>query len=252
MPRPPMLCVGCGHRTVFSALRQLKVTVAGDIGCYTMGALPPYEASHTTFSMGASIGTAFGLERAGQERVVALIGDSTFVHAGIPALIDAVYNGSHLTLVILDNSTTGMTGGQPHPASGKSITGAEAPKLNLRAVCEASGVGQVQVVDTWDRKGVMGALRRALAYPGPAVVIAQGPCQQLPEMKFRELVPFYVDEQLCTQCEACFKVWCPAIVRNDRNFPEIVASQCTACTVCAQVCPTEAIYPYAPELQPRV
>jgi indolepyruvate ferredoxin oxidoreductase alpha subunit len=124
--------------------------------------------------------------------------------------------------------------------------------LNLRAICEASGVGQVQVVDTWDRKGVMGALRRALAYPGPAVVIAQGPCQQLPEMKYRELVPFYVDEQLCTQCEACFKVWCPAIVRNDRDFPEIVATECTACTVCAQVCPTEAIYPYAHELQPRV
>jgi len=252
MPRPPMLCVGCGHRTVFSALRQLKVTVAGDIGCYTLGALPPYEASHTTFSMGASIGTAFGLERAGQDRVVALIGDSTFVHAGIPALIDAVYNGSRLTLVILDNSTTGMTGGQPHPASGKSITGAAAPKLNLRAMCEASGVRNVQEVDTWDRKGVMGALRKALAYPGPAVVIAQGPCQQLPEMKYRELVPFYVDEGLCTQCEACFKVWCPAIVRNDRNFPEIVAAQCTACTVCAQVCPTEAIYPYAHELQPRV
>jgi len=247
MPRPPMFCVGCGHRTVFSALRQLKVTVAGDIGCYTMGALPPYEASHTTFSMGASIGTAFGLERAGQERVVAIIGDSTFVHAGIPALIDAVYNGSHLTLVILDNSTTGMTGGQPHPASGKSITGAEAPKLNLLAMCEAAGVRQVQLVDTWDRKGVMGALRTALAHPGPSVVIAQGQCQQLPEMKHRELVPFYVDEGLCTQCEACFKVWCPAILRNERGFPEIVPAQCTACTVCAQVCPTEAIYPFARE-----
>ena len=247
MSRPPMFCVGCGHRTVFSALRQLKVTVAGDIGCYTMGALPPYEASHTTFCMGASISTAVGLERAGQERVVAVIGDSTFVHAGIPALIDAVYNRSQLTLVILDNSTTGMTGGQPHPASGKSITGAEAPKLNLQAMCEASGVGQIEVVDTWDRKGVMGALRGALAHPGPAVVIARGLCQQLPEMKYREVVPFYVDEGLCTQCEACFKVWCPAILRNERNFPEIVPAQCTACTVCAQVCPTEAIYPFARE-----
>jgi len=245
LPRPPMFCVGCGHRTVFSALRQLKVTVAGDIGCYTMGALYPYEASHTTFCMGASIGTAFGLERAGEERVVALIGDSTFVHAGIPSLIDAVYNGSRLTLVILDNATTGMTGGQPHPASGKSITGADAPRLDLQAMCRACGVEQVQLADTWDRKAVLGALRKALAHPGPAVVIAQGPCQQLPEMKHRDLLPFYVDEGLCTQCEACFKVWCPAIARNDRDFPEIVADQCTACTVCAQVCPTEAIYPVA-------
>lgn len=247
MPRPPMFCVGCGHRTVFSALRQLKVTVAGDIGCYTMGALPPYEASHTTFNMGASIGTAIGLERAGEERVVAVIGDSTFVHAGIPSLIDAVYNGSRLTLVILDNSTTGMTGGQPHPAAGTSITGSEAPKLNLQAICEASGVREVQVVDTWDRKGIMGALRKALAHQGPSVVITQGLCQQLPEMKYRESVPFYVEEELCTQCEACFKVWCPAIVRNERNFPQIVPAQCTACTVCAQVCPTEAIYPFAQE-----
>ncbi|MBI5081023.1 MAG: indolepyruvate ferredoxin oxidoreductase subunit alpha, partial [Chloroflexi bacterium] len=110
LPRPPMLCVGCGHRTVFDSLKQLKVTVAGDIGCYTMGALPPYEASHTTFCMGAGIATAFGLERAGHDRTVAIIGDSTFTHSGIPPLIDAVYNGSSLTLIILDNSTTGMTG----------------------------------------------------------------------------------------------------------------------------------------------
>ncbi|MBI3763607.1 MAG: indolepyruvate ferredoxin oxidoreductase subunit alpha, partial [Chloroflexi bacterium] len=154
LPRPPMFCVGCGHRTVFDALRQLKVTVAGDIGCYTMGALPPYEASHTTFCMGASIGTAFGLERAGHERTVAVIGDSTFVHAGIPALIDAVYNGSSLTLIILDNSTTGMTGAQPHASSGKTLKGKPAPKLNLEALARSVGVQKVQVVDTWQRKEV--------------------------------------------------------------------------------------------------
>jgi indolepyruvate ferredoxin oxidoreductase alpha subunit len=241
MPRPPMFCVGCGHRTVFSALRQLKVTVAGDIGCYTMGALPPYEASHTTFSMGASIGTAIGLEQAGQERVVAVIGDSTFIHAGIPSLVDAVYNRSNLTLLILDNSTTGMTGGQPHPATGKSITGEEAPKLDLEAMCRATGVESVQAVDTWDRKAVGAAIRKAVAVKGPAVVIARGPCQRIPEMKYREFEPFFVEQALCTQCEACFKVWCPAIVRNDKDFPEIIASECTACTICAQVCPTDAI-----------
>jgi indolepyruvate ferredoxin oxidoreductase alpha subunit len=242
LPRPPMFCIGCGHRTVFAALRQLKVVVSGDIGCYTMGALPPYEAEHTTFCMGASIGTAVGLERAGHERVVAVIGDSTFIHAGIPPLIDAVYNGSNLTLVILDNSATGMTGSQPHPAAGKNAMGQPAPKLDLVAMTRAAGVEYVSVVDTWQRKEVLRTLRKALSHKGPAVVIVQGPCQQLPEMKRREIVPFVVEEELCTQCEACFKVWCPAIKRTENNFPFIVPEECTACTVCAQVCPTEAIH----------
>lgn len=241
MPRPPMFCIGCGHRTVFSALRQLKVTVAGDIGCYTMGALPPYEASHTTFNMGASIGTALGLEQAGHDRVVSVIGDSTFVHSGIPSLIDAVFNGSNLTLVILDNSTTGMTGGQPHAGSGRTLRGRPAPVLDLEAMVRAAGVDHVQVVDTWDRKQVAGGIRRALAHQGPSVMIARGPCQRLPEMRGRELVPFFVDEALCTQCDACFKVWCPAITRTPENFPVIHPVECTACTVCAQVCPADAI-----------
>jgi indolepyruvate ferredoxin oxidoreductase alpha subunit len=243
LPRPPMFCVGCGHRTVFAALRQLKVTVAGDIGCYTMGALPPYEASHTTFCMGASIGTAVGLESAGQDNVVAVIGDSTFIHSGIPSLIDAVYNGSRLSLVILDNSTTGMTGSQPHPAAGHTLDGRPAPKLDLEAMCAAAGVQHVEVVDTWDRKGIVTALRSALATPAPAVVIARGPCQQLPEIKHSLRVPYWIDESLCTKCDACFKVWCPAIVRTDPGFPFIEAADCTACTVCAQVCPVDAIYP---------
>jgi len=241
LPRPPMMCIGCGHRTVFSALRQLKVTVSGDIGCYTMGALPPYEAEHTTFCMGASIGIAVGLEHAGHERVVAVIGDSTFIHAGIPPLIDAVYNGSNLTLVILDNSATGMTGAQPNPSSGKDVLGREAPKLDLVKIVQAAGVEHVKVVDTWQRKDIFQALNKAVAYSGPAVVIAQGPCQQLPEMKRRSIIPFYVEEDLCTQCEACFKVWCPAIKRTEKDFPVIVANECTACTVCAQICPTDAI-----------
>lgn len=247
LPRPPMFCIGCGHRTVFDVLRQLKVTVAGDIGCYTMGALPPYEASHSTFCMGASIGTAFGLERAGHDRTVALIGDSTFAHSGIPSLIDAVYNGSSLTLIILDNSTTGMTGGQPHASSGKTLKGTPAPALDLEAVVRAAGVQQVKVVDTWQRKEVGRAIRSALAREGPAVVIARGPCMRLPEMTLSErgAVPYFVDELLCTKCDACFKVWCPAIARTALGFPVIDALECTACTVCAQVCPTDAIVPRA-------
>ena len=241
LPRPPMMCVGCGHRQVFHALRQLKVTVTGDIGCYTMGALPPYEAEHTTFCMGASIGNAIGLERAGHEKVVAVIGDSTFIHAGIPPLIDSVYNGSTLTLVIMDNSTTGMTGGQPHSASGVNVLGQEAPKLDLVKIVQATGVDHVTVVDTWQRKEVFRAINKAVSHPGPAVVIAQGPCQQLPEMKLREIIPFIVDEEICTKCDACFKVWCPAIKRTEDDFPVIVVNECTACTVCVQICPADAI-----------
>ncbi len=241
IPRPPMMCVGCGHRTIFAALKQLKVTVSGDIGCYTMGALPPYEAEHTTFCMGASIGVAVGLEYAGQKDTVAVIGDSTFIHAGIPPLIDAVYNKSHLTLVILDNSATGMTGSQPNPSSGKDVLGQEAPRLDLEAFCRATGAGSVEVVDTWQRKEIVNTLRRAIAYKGPSVVIARGACQQLPEMKRRNVIPFIVEEELCTQCDACFKVWCPAITRTNGNFPVIAANECTSCTVCAQVCPTDAI-----------
>ncbi len=242
LPRPPMFCVGCGHRTVFATLRQLKATVSGDIGCYTMGALPPYEAEHTTFCMGASIGTAVGLERAGQERVVAVIGDSTFLHSGIHPLIDAVYNGSRLTLIILDNSATGMTGSQPHAASGHTADGQAAPVVDLRKMVEATGVQHVATVDTWQRKEVRQAISNALKHDGPSVVIAQGPCQQLPNMKRRVIAPFVVAEDLCTKCDACFKVWCPAILRTEQGFPRITANECTACTVCAQVCPTDAIH----------
>ncbi len=241
LPRPPMFCVGCGHRVVFDVLRQLKVLVAGDIGCYTMGALPPYEASHTTFCMGASIGNAFGFRRAGHERTVAVIGDSTFVHAGIPSLVDTVYNGGKTTVVILDNGTTGMTGQQPHPAAGKTLKGTPAPRLDLEALCRAVGIQHVTVVDTWERSSVLRAIRSALAYDGPAVVIARGPCQQLPEMRGRDLVPYAVDEAVCTNCEACYKVWCPAITPGANGKPVIDPLACVACGVCAQVCVPGAI-----------
>jgi indolepyruvate ferredoxin oxidoreductase alpha subunit len=174
--------------------------------------------------------------------VIGIIGDSTFVHSGIPPLIDAVYNNSHLSLVILDNTATGMTGAQPHAASGKNARGEDAPRLDLAKMVEATGVRDVTVVDTWQRKDVFRALNHALASDGPSVVIAQGPCQQLPEMKRREIIPFIITEELCTQCDACFKVYCPAIIRTEQNYPRIVANECVSCTVCAQVCPTDAIH----------
>ncbi len=241
LPRPPMLCVGCGHRTVFEALKSLKVLVTGDIGCYTMGALPPFEASHTTFCMGASIGNAIGFTRAGVEKVVAVIGDSTFIHAGIPSLIDAVYNKTPATVIILDNNTTGMTGHQPHPGTGVTLKGEPTHKLDFAALARAVGVEYVVEVDAWERRPVYRAIRGALAHDGPAVVIVHGPCQQLPEMKYREIVPFFVDESRCIQCGVCYRVFCPALVENERGYPTIISSDCVACTLCVQMCPADAI-----------
>lgn len=241
LPRPPMLCVGCGHRTVFDVLRQLKLHVAGDIGCYTMGALPPYEASHTTFCMGASIGNAFGFRRAGHEKTVAIIGDSTFVHAGIPSLIDTVYNQENTTVIILDNGTTGMTGQQPHPGVGKTLTGTDTHALDFVALARAVGVQFVETVDVWDRKTLSQTIRDAQKFPGPAVVIAQGPCQQTPQMKARHLTPFEIDYNLCTDCGACYRTHCPAIVEGDAKLPTIVAQDCVACAVCVDYCPVDAI-----------
>ncbi len=246
-PRPPMFCVGCGHRTVFDVLAQLKLTVAGDIGCYTMGALPPYQAEHTTFCMGASIGNAIGLWRAGIERSVAVIGDSTFIHSGIPSLIDAVYHHTPITVIILDNSTTGMTGQQPHPGSGQDITGQEAPALDLEALARAVGVGYVQAVDTWDRSGIRRTILSALSHPGPAVAICRGSCQMLPEMRGRDMRPLQVISELCTECDACYRIHCPAIAPGPAAIPVIDRRACVACDVCQQLCAFDAIQPLAAE-----
>ncbi|MCC7020250.1 MAG: hypothetical protein IT332_10870 [Ardenticatenales bacterium] len=241
--RPPMFCVGCGHRTVFDALGQLRVTVAGDIGCYTMGALPPYEAEHLTFCMGASIGNAIGLLRAGVKRSVAVIGDSTFLHTGIPSLIDAVYTRTPITLLILDNGTTGMTGQQPNPVAGYDMAGVDAPVLDLEALVRAVGVKDVVVVDTWDRSAIRRAVLSALAHDGPSVAIIRGPCQLLPEMRARDLEPLVVDESLCTECNACYRIQCPAITSGPHGLPTIDAAACVTCTVCQQLCRYDAILP---------
>ena len=239
--RPPMFCVGCGHRTVFDVLGQLKFLVAGDIGCYTMGALPPYEAEHTTFCMGASIGNAIGLRRAGHERAVAVIGDSTFLHSGIPGLMDAAYTNTPITVIILDNSTTGMTGQQPNPCSGIDLSGAPAPKVDLEALSRSLGITHVVAVDTWDRSALRSAFLSAKSYDGPAVVICRGPCQLLPEMRARAIEPLTVVSELCTECNACYRIHCPSITEAGTGLPQIDPETCVTCDVCQQLCLPGAI-----------
>lgn len=248
--RPPVLCPGCPHATPFVALRQAGAVIAGDIGCYTLAALPPLEAMDTCVAMGCSIGMAAGLAASeGTTRpVVAAIGDSTFLHSGIPALIEVCYSRTDLTVVILDNGTTAMTGGQHHPATGATLHGAEAPAVDLAALCRAVGVEHVQVVDPYDVGAVHAALRRAIEFPGPAVVITNRPCVEAPA-KVRDR-PFEVVPQACIGCQLCMNIGCPSITWHDgwydgRRVVGIDTSTCTGCTVCAQMCPTDAIIPMA-------
>ncbi len=177
LPRPPVLCAGCPHRGVFSSLKELGVLVTGDIGCYTLGCLPPFDAMHTTFCMGASIGNATGFNRAGEDQVVAVIGDSTFLHAGLPSVLSAAYNQVPTTTILLDNGTTGMTGHQQHPGTGHTLKGGPAPAVDYEGLIRSLGVEHVEVVDPWDLEATEKAIKAGLAHPGPAVIIARRHCQ---------------------------------------------------------------------------
>ena len=248
--RPPVLCPGCPHVTPFLALRQLGAVVAGDIGCYTLAALSPLSAMDTCVAMGSSIGMATGLVRSGGASgpVVATIGDSTFLHAGIPALIDAVYGGVDVTVVILDNGTTAMTGGQPHPGTGTTLTGATTAAVDLEELCRAIGVEHVRVVDPYELGEVYVALEGAIAHAGPAVVITNRPCVEAPT-KVRDH-PFEVVASACIACQLCMNLACPSITWTEEWFDgrrkvDIDAGTCTGCTVCAQMCPAGAIVPLA-------
>ncbi|NLO89902.1 MAG: indolepyruvate ferredoxin oxidoreductase subunit alpha [Clostridia bacterium] len=238
--RPPVLCPGCPHRGVFYQLNKLKAVVTGDIGCYTLGALPPLSSMDTCHCMGASIGTALGLEKArGKEfarKVVAVIGDSTFLHSGITGLMDVVYNKGTITVVILDNGITAMTGHQHHPGTGYTAKNESTSKVDLEEICRAVGVKRVVTVDCYDLERLGTVLKEEMSAEEPSVVIARRPCI----LWVRERERAFAVGESCIGCGACIGLGCPAISLLG-TAAEINAQMCTGCGLCAQVCPTKAI-----------
>ena len=237
--RPPVLCAGCPHRGVFYVLSKLKLNVLGDIGCYTLGAVPPLGSMDAVVCMGASIGMAIGFDKADPEahkHSVAVIGDSTFIHSGITGLIDAVYNKAPITVVILDNRTTGMTGHQNHPATGKTIKNEPTYELDLAEVCRAVGVQSVHTVDPGDLSLLEKTVKEELAKDEVSVIIAKKPCVLLTKKLYNG---FRVNEK-CKKCKACLKLGCPAIV-NGKDGISIDVSLCTECGLCQRVCKFGAI-----------
>ena len=248
--RTPALCPGCPHRSTFYTLRKLKLYVAGDIGCYSIGALAPFNAMDTIGCMGASFSVAHGFDAAGanapKKRWVAVMGDSTFFHAGMPALANIVYNQGASTLLILDNDTTAMTGTQEHPGTGVTLQGLQTQKIDIEAVVRAMGVQDVFVVDAFDQPAVEATIKEAIAVEGrPSVVIARGPCvflDQYPERYVDE-----VDQAKCNGCSLCFRVGCPGIFQGELDAttgkPKALIDPllCVGCDICMQVCPWDAI-----------
>jgi indolepyruvate ferredoxin oxidoreductase alpha subunit len=248
-PRFPALCPGCPHRATFYTIQKQKLLVSGDIGCYAIGVLPPFQAMDTLISMGASVGMAHGMTRAGlPDKLVAVIGDSTLFHAGLPALANTVYNRGTATTIILDNHTTAMTGGQDNPGSGHTLQGQEVPRIEIEGVVRALGVRDVWHVNAFEVQAVERAIKEAVAVQNrPSVVIVEGECTLTPEFASKPVVR--VDPQTCNGCSLCFRVGCPAILKSEetdaqtgRPLPTIDALLCTGCDVCLQICPRQAIY----------
>jgi indolepyruvate ferredoxin oxidoreductase alpha subunit len=243
-PRPPLMCPGCPHRGVFYTLRRLRVTVMGDIGCYTLGALSPLEAMDACVCMGASIGMAMGMEKArGQEfasKTVAVIGDSTFVHSGITPLIDTVYNQGTSTILILDNDTTAMTGHQDHPATGLTIKKNPTNKLDIEALVKAVGIKNVRVVDPLQLDELEAVIREELDRREPSVIIAKRPCALLNRTPVTSTL--FVDQELCNGCKACIRIGCTGIYFEDSEKKAAInPNTCVSCGMCAQVCKFDAI-----------
>jgi indolepyruvate ferredoxin oxidoreductase, alpha subunit len=258
--RPPNMCAGCPHRGIFFNLSRMKVFVSGDIGCYTLGFLPPLSAMDSCVCMGASIPIAHGIAKAlgdeGYNQVVSVIGDSTFIHSGITGLINSVYNNSAATLIILDNRITAMTGQQHNPASGGAIGGDPANRLDLEALCRAVGVRHVYKVNPHDVVETRKVLKEAVELREPSVVISEAPCVLLPEMKERRPVSYYTRQENCVGCMSCIRLGCPAISwtafkegeaeahgyrRTQKGVSKIDEIVCNDCGQCASLCKFNAI-----------
>ena len=240
--RPPMMCAGCPHRGIYYVLAKNKVSVLGDIGCYTLGAMPPLTALDSTLCMGASVSGLHGFNKAGGEdsekKSVCVIGDSTFMHSGVTGLINIAYNGSNSTVIILDNSITGMTGHQQNPTTGYNIKGDPASKIDLETLCRSVGINRVTVVDPYDLVACEKALKEELAAEEPSVIISRRPCVLLKYVKPQK--PLTVNKDKCKSCKKCMSFGCPAISMHDGKA-EIDTTLCVGCEVCSGLCPFGAI-----------
>ena len=236
-PRPPVMCAGCPHRGLFYTLMKNKLTVMGDIGCYTLGAVSPLAAIDTTICMGASISGLHGFNKSNKgesdSKTVAVIGDSTFMHSGITGLVNVAYNASNSTVIILDNSITGMTGHQQNPTTGKNLKGDVAAKVDLETLCRAVGINRVRVVDPYDLAQCDSVIKEELAADEPSVIISRRPCALLKYVKHN--APLKVDADKCKSCKMCMKIGCPAI-SMEGGKAKIDNTLCTGCGVCSQLC----------------
>ncbi len=239
--RPPMMCAGCPHRGMYYVLAKNKLTVLGDIGCYTLGAMPPLNALDMTLCMGASVSGLHGYNKAGgdetENKTVCVIGDSTFMHSGVTGLINIAYNQSNSTVIILDNSITGMTGHQQNPTTGYSIKGDPAGKVDLESLCHSIGINSVRVVDPYNLEECDRVVKEELAKNEPSVIISRRPCVLLKYVKPKK--PLHVNPDKCKSCKRCMKFGCPAISFRD-NHAVVDPTLCIGCGVCAQLCAFDA------------
>ncbi len=241
-PRPPVMCAGCPHRGLFYTLKKNNLTVLGDIGCYTLGAVAPLGAMDSTICMGASVSGLHGFNKVGggesEGRTVAVIGDSTFMHSGVTGLINTAYNESNSTVIILDNSITGMTGHQQNPTTGYNLKGDPCAKIDLESLCRAVGIHRVRVVDPYDLAACDAAVKEELAAKEPSVIISRRPCALLKYVKHPG--PIASDPDKCVGCRSCMRIGCPAISIADGKAA-IDNTLCTGCGVCTQLCKFDAL-----------
>jgi indolepyruvate ferredoxin oxidoreductase alpha subunit len=246
-PRPPVLCPGCPHRGIFTLLKKKRVFVTGDIGCYTLATIPPLASLDSCLCMGASLGTAQGMERilppSDKRKVVSVIGDSTFFHSGITPLADLVYNGASTLSIVLDNRTTAMTGRQENPGSGKTLAGVEVPRMDIAGIGRALGIANIEEVDAYDLDAIDRALDRLLSASGPGLVVNNGACVLLERTPLGP--PLEVDRDLCDGCRRCLMIACPSLSleRKGGKKAKVIVDQpsCYGCNLCAEVCPRDAL-----------